>query len=307
MVVTPFTQGGDSATYQEDATTVVIVAPIFNPQNQVGGAYVIKASNLHVQWTTVFSSFPVPILISLLIFLVSAGLVGAVFGFFTSRGFVKRFQSLAQTVDKWSEGDFSIFAKDASVDEIGQLASRLNRMAKQLQDFVQMRQELATIEERQRLARDLHDSVKQHMFALSLHLDAAKATFGQNEEATRSRLQTIDTLVGQVRDELTTLIGELRPVALVERDLGQALEKYVEQWQQQTGIYTNFQYKGNVTLPEKLEEALYRILQEALSNVARHSRASQVRVLLISDAHAVTLSIHDNGKGFNLVEKRGRG
>ncbi len=99
-----------------------------------------------------------------------AALVGTVFGFFTARGLVRRLQALIAAAEAWSRGDFSVTVHDTSRDEVGHLARRLNRMAEQLQNLLQARQELAALEERHRLARELHDAVKQQVFAAGMQL-----------------------------------------------------------------------------------------------------------------------------------------
>ena len=96
---------------------------------------------------------------SLVVFLLFAGIMGTVFGYFFSHGLVKRFDQLNSTTDRWSEGDFSHYIDDAAGDEISQFAQRLNNMARQLQSLLRSRQDMAVSEERTRLARELHDLV----------------------------------------------------------------------------------------------------------------------------------------------------
>ena len=110
---------------------------------------------------------------SLLVFLFGIGLMGAIFGAFFAHGLSTRFKRLSTTIDAWSEGDFSKFIDDATGDEISQFAQRLNNMAKQLQDLLHRRQDMAVSEERNRLARDLHDSAKQQALAASFQLGTA--------------------------------------------------------------------------------------------------------------------------------------
>ena len=108
--------------------------------------------------------------VSLLFFAIAAGVVGTLFGFFTARGLTRRLHNVSEATDHWSRGDFSAFIQERSNDEVGQLARRLNRMAEQLQNLLHTRQELAALDERNRLARDLHDSVKQQVFATAMQL-----------------------------------------------------------------------------------------------------------------------------------------
>ena len=114
---------------------------------------------------------------SVLILLLAAGVVGTIFGAMTARGMVKRFERVSQVTDAWSQGDFSEFIEDPTGDEISQLTVRLNHMAEQLEQFLQRSQEIAVSEERNRLARDLHDSAKQEALAASFHIGTALTLF----------------------------------------------------------------------------------------------------------------------------------
>src|SRR3712207_4611916 len=100
---------------------------------------------------------------------------------------------------------------DRSKDEIGQLSRELNDMAAQLENLIQARQELATLEARNRFARDLHDSVKQQVFATSFQVAAARALIESDAQAAESHLAQADELVRQAQKELNVLIGEMRP------------------------------------------------------------------------------------------------
>jgi signal transduction histidine kinase len=174
-------------------------------------------------------------------------------------------------------------------------------MAEQLQNLLQARQKLATLEERNRLARDLHDSVKQQVFAVSMQIGAIKVLLRRDVDAAEVRLNEADKLVRQAQQELTSLIRELRPAALEGKGLAAALRELVTQWTQQTGIVANLRGEGSQTLPLTVEEALFRVGQEALANVARHSKATLVQMLLTSTDDTVTLSVIDNGQGFDTT------
>jgi NarL family two-component system sensor histidine kinase LiaS len=143
--------------------------------------------------------------ISLILFTIAAGLVGTVFGYFTARGLTKRLRTLSRAADSWSKGSFSIIVQDRSEDELGQLAQHLNQMAEHLQNLLQTRQELATLDERNRLARELHDSVKQQVFATSMQVGAARASIDQDPQAAQAHLAEAEQLSRQAQKELTTL------------------------------------------------------------------------------------------------------
>jgi two-component system, NarL family, sensor histidine kinase LiaS len=113
--------------------------------------------------------------------------------------------------------------------------------------------------------------------------------------------------VRQAQQELTSLIRELRPVALEGKGLALALQEYVAQWSEQTGIAAEVQVEGEQAQPLMVEQALYRIAQEALSNVTRHSKATTVQVRLACEPEATMLTIADNGQGFDTAVANGQG
>ncbi len=155
------------------------------------------------------------------------------------------------------------------------------------------------MEERNRLARELHDSVKQQAFAASAHLGAAKSLLESNPPAARDHLLKAEALLDEVRGELGQLIYELRPPVLQNQGLPGALREWGAGWSQQSGIPLTVHVTGEDHLPAETEQALFRIAQEALANITRHSRAASAGILLeLADAQ-VQLTICDNGRGFD--------
>ena len=244
------------------------------------------------------------VVLGLICFALLAGLIGTLFGFFTARGLTRRLDRVTATAAAWGQGDFSRAIEDRSGDEIGQLGRHLNRMAVQLEDLIHARQELSAVTERNRLARDLHDSVKQQMFAVSMNLGAAEMLWEKDPAAARSRLEAVRELVRQSQQELTTVIQALRPVQLEDKGLRLALAEHVARWQEQTGIAATFAAEVERALPLPVEEALYRIGQEALSNVVRHSGASRVLVTLTARDGTACLEVTDNGHGIDRARRR---
>jgi signal transduction histidine kinase len=171
-----------------------------------------------------------------------------------------------------------------------QLLEELRAAQSQLQD-------LAVSEERNRLARELHDSVKQQIFATAMQLGAARASLEVDTPAARRHLIEAERLVQAAQQELNTLIHQLRPVGLGEHGIASALRSYVRDWSRQSNIPADAQVQGERLLPSQVEQALFRVAQEALSNVARHSGATHVLVRLDYGPARVSLTIADNGRG----------
>jgi NarL family two-component system sensor histidine kinase LiaS len=166
-----------------------------------------------------------------------------------------------------------------------------------LQNLLDTREELATVEERNRLARDLHDSVKQQVFATTMQLGAAKALMQTDPSSALEHIAEAEKLAKQSQQELTILIQELRPAALSDKGLAEALRLYVADWSQQTKIKGEVRVQGEQILQLELEQAVFRIVQEALSNVARHSEAQNVEVYLAWESRSISLIIQDDGIG----------
>jgi NarL family two-component system sensor histidine kinase LiaS len=236
---------------------------------------------------------------SLLPLTLIAGLIGTLFGSLAARGLVRRFDRLATATLAWSDGDFTVFVDDPTEDELGQLAQRLNQMARQLEHLLDTRRELAIVEERNRLARDLHDSVKQQAFAAAAQLSAVKALLKRDPEAAEPHVQDAEPLTYELRQELTLLIQELGPVTLQGKGLAPAVREYAADWSRQTGIELEVRVQGKRALPLDVEQAAFRILQEALSNVARHSQARCAEIDLTYTGLDITCTIRDDGIGFD--------
>jgi NarL family two-component system sensor histidine kinase LiaS len=285
---------------------LTIAVPIRDARGEVLGALVysspLSTTAVLLGGGAIFIGF------SAAVFLVVAGLIGTAFGLLTARGFVKRLNRYTSVATAWGQGDFTRSIQDRSRDEIGKFGQQLNRMAGQLNGLIQTRQELSAVEERNRLARELHDSVKQQLFATSMNLATARALLEQNPDAARERLDTAIDLVQQSQREMTTIIQTLRPVQLEGRGLREALADYIGRWQQQSSVAAVFEADGDETLPLEVEEALFRVTQEALSNAVRHGGATNVRVHLGLSVGRVTLAVHDNGHGFDpATASRGLG
>ncbi len=247
------------------------------------------------------------LLLYAILLIIITSIIGTTFGMVSAKRITHRLQQITSAARSWSRGHFEVTVSDSSPDELGQLAQDLNRMAQQVQTLLDTRQELTLMEERQRVARDLHDSVKQHAFAISLLIGAAQSRLPGEPEAAQTYLVRAGDLADHTRQELTAILQQLRPAALVEEGLRTALHNYVHQWSQRTGIAAEFSAQGGYSIPLDIEEALYRVAQEALANVARHSQASQVQVQLEQESGQVCLAIHDNGTGFDMAQDTGKG
>ena len=169
---------------------------------------------------------------------------------------------------------------------------------------------ILTVAERQRsgMAAELHDGPIQGLTRLGLSLERGQLRLrrGQLEEGRRLLTDAQAALSGEVQS-LRRIMATLRPPVLEERGLVSALCDYVEMVRQQAGISCTLAAKLPDRLPEDHEIVLYRVAQEALTNVARHARASSARVELTETAEAVVLEVHDDGVGFDPAAEQRQG
>ena len=181
----------------------------------------------------------------------------------------------------------------------GDLA-RANEERKQLLERIVQVQEA----ERKRIARELHDSLGQYLTALQLGLSSV----GQNcGDAALPRLTELRGLTAEVGQELNRIARELRPTVLDDFGLQTAITQYLEEWAERSHLQFELQINlGSRRLPLAVETTLYRVLQEAVTNVVKHAEADRVGVILEAAAHEVRLIVEDNGTGFALQEDAGQ-
>jgi signal transduction histidine kinase len=169
-------------------------------------------------------------------------------------------------------------------------------------------EELAIVRERQRLARDLHDSVTQTMYSLYLYIDATRrALQGNQVDKAIDHLAELQNMVREVMLDLRLLIFELHPPILQKEGLAAALKTRLESVEARSGIHTEYNVFEERRLPLETETELYRIAQEALTNVVKHARADHVSVSLQYHPDKFKLKVQDNGIGFDSEEARTSG
>lgn len=159
---------------------------------------------------------------------------------------------------------------------------------------------LAVLEERQRLARELHDSVVQSLYSMALYADAASlALTAGKQTVTVNHLQELRDTARSAMYDMRLLIFELHPPALEQEGLVTALRVRLASVEARAGVQAKIEVEGERRLPIALEQELYRIAQEALNNIMKHARAKHVTIRLQFTAGAVCLQVSDDGIGFD--------
>ncbi|MGF9767764.1 sensor histidine kinase [Bacillus albus] len=199
-----------------------------------------------------------------------------------------------------NNGEFDV----NTIDVIQALSNHVSLIIENLR-LNEQRRELVRMEERNRLARDLHDSVSQKLFSLTFMTKGAEAVLkGQNEKVDQSLHEMRELAQGALK-EMRTLIWQLRPAGL-EKGLLPALKQYGEN----LGLKIREQVTGVRDLPRVVEEALWRIGQEALNNVSKHANVREATIYFKVTEKNVSLEIVDQGNGFvekNIKEKKSLG
>ena len=249
--------------------------------------------------------------------LLNIGLVsaaGAVFGFWYSMRIKRKLEHLRSAMLLLEKGNLSPSISPQGEDEIGRLGQQLSKISRKWEEQVSTLQRLSThnaelaekaklsavVEERQRLARDLHDAVSQQLFAISMTATAAMRTLDKDFDKAKRQISLIEEMASVAQSEMRALLLHLRPVHLEGKSLSAGLHELLQELRAKVPIEISADITPDIVLSRGVEDHLFRIVQEALSNTLRHSKATKMEVRLYKLGKIVILSIHDNGVGFDL-------
>ncbi|PWA12177.1 sensor histidine kinase [Pueribacillus theae] len=257
----------------------------------------------------------IPVVLSLLL---AAIMIGAIFGYVNGNHLKKRFEILIQSTLAFERGNFSHRAPHLGYDEIGQMGKHLNDMASRVEAQVASLQRLssekaewnetlkqtAIAEERQRLARELHDAVSQQLFAISMMTSAVSKTIEEQPEKASSQIEMIEKMAGEAQSEMRALLLHLRPTHLEGKRLKEGVENLLNELKSKHELSIKWQVEEITGLAKGIEDHLFRIIQEAISNTLRHAKAYSIALHLYVINDQVRLKITDDGVGFDADEKK---
>ena len=166
-------------------------------------------------------------------------------------------------------------------------------------ELYEQAQELAVMEERQRLARNLHDAINQSLFSAGLIAEVLPRVWDQDQDLARSSLEDLRRLTRSAQAEMRALLGELRPSTIIDSDLDELLQLLGNALSGRIDIPVTVTVPGKVILPAEVQVAFYRVCQEALNNIAKHAKASRAEINLKQEGAVVELCIRDDGQGFD--------
>lgn len=279
----------------------------------IGMIYLLYTNHL-LRFPSSWTSAAV-ILLPLLLLLL---LVSLIYGYWSSSRVTRRLNLLRDTMIRIEKGSSPQEIPSLGEDEIGRLAHQLTRLQARWEEQVSSLQRLsshnaelaekagvaAAVEERQRLARELHDAVSQQLFAISMTATAVGRSFEKDPEKAKRQILLIEEMASVAQSEMRALLLHLRPVHLEGKSLSQAITELLMEFQAKLTMEIHWQIDEGMRLSRGIEEQLFRITQEALSNTLRHSRATRLEVKLLYRPSSIRLSIEDNGIGFDPEQKK---
>lgn len=243
--------------------------------------------------------------------------LGIAFGIASGTYWRRQFQAVDSWLFQLEEGQQPEVNRNQAFEEILSISKRVEKLYKQISEKAMLSQKLATekaeeqesriqeiiSQERNRLARELHDSVSQQLFAASMMMSAINETKAPSEDREAKQLKMVEEMIHQSQLEMRALLLHLRPVALKGKCLQEGIEELLIELKQK--VTMNIKWKVEpFPLDKGVEDHLFRILQESVSNTLRHSKAEQLEVLLIKRDDKVIMRVVDDGLGFNVEETK---
>ncbi|GEN85663.1 sensor histidine kinase [Oceanobacillus sp. FSL W8-0428] len=237
-------------------------------------------------------------------------------GFTQIGNFLKvRLDAISIQIKQYANGNYTakiskvheeIDETDRIIDELNDLGDKLQRQVQSLQrmadekaDYAKSAHKAAVIEERQRIARDLHDAVSQELFGLAMLSETALKLFDKSPSTAKEQMQEVVHSAHQAQAEMRALLLHLRPVYLTSGEtLEEGVQKLIDALEQKSNLTFQVDIDEMPDLKEVVEEHLFRIIQESLSNILRHANANTVKVEIKRKQEELYVRIEDDGVGF---------
>ena len=263
-----------------------------------------------------------------------------------SRQIIEPIQALDEASAQFAEGNLDVAIPSGGIDEVAQLTANLEQMRvrleatlkdhrrwnEALEEMVEERtRELGLLyeqlqgreamckrllgkvltaqeEERARLARELHDGIGQSLTAIIMSTNAVESVLPPTQISAREKLTNVRNMATQTLHDLRGLIFDLRPEVLDDLGLGLALHSQVKKYLEPAGVHVKLSAAGlKDLLPAEVETAVFRVVQEAITNIARHAQASEASISLTKKDDRLIVRVEDNGVGFDLNQVRNGG
>ncbi|AXI08721.1 sensor histidine kinase [Oceanobacillus zhaokaii] len=263
------------------------------------------------EWLTVRSIF-----LFMALYTIIAAIISLYTGFKSSSTMKQRLDAMSVLIAQYANGNYETKIHFMENDELSRIANELNELGTKLQNQVKSLQRMAdeksdlaksahkaaVIEERQRIARDLHDAVSQQLFALTMMAEAATKQFDKKPALAKKQIEDVSIAALQAQTEMRALLLHLRPVHLSGDTLKEGVEKLVVELEMKSPINFKLTIADELSLNDTIEEHVFRIIQESLSNILRHANATEVDLTITKRAKELFLHIRDNGQGFDVTK-----
>lgn len=259
-------------------------------------------------WTTELFGFPFILVVPG----ISMG-IGISFGLIYGLFWQRQFQTIEGVLHELEQGRRIEVQPGSGVQEVDRIGARIEKLQQQMGEQVKVarrmviekaedqekRMQEIVSQERHRLARELHDSVSQQLFAASMLMSAIAETSSARNERETKQLRMVETMIHQSQLEMRALLLHLRPFALAGKSLQEGMEELLVELSQKVPLTIEWKIEP-MQLDKGIEDHLFRILQEAVSNTLRHAKASRLDVLLIERDNLIIMRIVDDGVGFDV-------
>ncbi|MCR6095772.1 sensor histidine kinase [Salipaludibacillus agaradhaerens] len=210
--------------------------------------------------------------------------------------------SLNKKITVQGRGELQKLANEVNelTDDLERQIVSMRRLVNENASLIEEAEKGAGLEERRKLARDLHDAVSQELFAVSMSLGAMPKVLAKNKENAVALFKQIEQMVHHAQQELRALIMHLRPVTLEGKSLTQAMESLMEELcKKHPAMHFHCDLKAIPHMEKGIEEQLFRVLQEGLSNVMRHANAKTATIDAKMGQHILLIVMEDDGDGFD--------
>jgi two-component system, NarL family, sensor histidine kinase LiaS len=242
---------------------------------------------------------------------------GILFGIFSGLFWRKNLLSIDRLLHQLEEGVAVELTNLNSCEEVDTIHKRIEKIYKQMTEKAKVSQRMVTekvedqeqriqeiiSQERNRLARELHDSVSQQLFGASMMMSAINETRPLSEDRETKQLKMVEEMIHQSQLEMRALLLHLRPVALKGKTLQEGIAELLVELSQKVTMEIQWKVE-DISLDKGIEDHLFRILQESVSNTLRHSKATKLEVLLIERDELVIMRVVDDGVGFEIQDEK---
>lgn len=254
------------------------------------------------------------------IYIIIGIIISVYIGFKSSGDIKERLDYLSVLITQFANGNYQYRVHFEDHDEVSRIGNEMNEFGRKLQtqvkslkrladektEYAQSAHKAAVIEERQRLARDLHDAVSQQLFALTMMSEAAVKQLEKNPEIAKTHIKEVAAAALKAQTEMRALLLHLRPVDLSGDPLPIGIRKLIEELKEKSKIRFDVSIDDSLKLSTSTEEHVFRIVQESLSNILRHANAKEVDLTFTKRANELFIHIADDGDGFNVGEDSSR-